>query len=78
MSRYFEAILTFDSPIVDHVGVQLAFISELFLQASASDNLEAHEEIASQFFVDHVARTTPFFDKVEGQATISFCKGLAI
>ena len=79
MSRYFEAIPTFDSPstIVDHVGVQLAFIAELFLQASASDNPEAHEEIASQFFVDHVAWTTPFFDKVEGQATTSFYKGLA-
>lgn len=79
MSRYFEAIPNFESPssIVDHVGVQLAFIAELFLQASLSENPDAYEEIASQFFVDHVAWTTPFFDKVQNQATTDFYKGLA-
>jgi len=70
---------TFDPPstIVDHIGVQLAFIAELFMQASTADNPDAYEEIASHFFVDHVAWTTPFFEKIEGQATTGFYKGLA-
>ncbi len=79
MNRYFEALPSFDPPstIVDHIGVQLAFIAELFLQASMADNPDAFEEIASHFFVDHVAWTTPFFEKIQAQATTDFYKGLA-
>ncbi len=79
MGRYFEVLPTFDPPtaIVDHIGVQLAFVAELIIQASAAEEREAYDDIATRFYADHFAWTGPFFEQVIQKAETKFYKGLA-
>ncbi len=79
MNKYIEALPSFrtNSKVLDHIGVQLGFMAELFVQASASDHPEAFEEIATCFVADHFEWTKPFLQQVEARAQTDFYKGLA-
>lgn len=79
MNKYFEALPSFPPPanVVDHIGVQLGYMAELFVQASAADNPEALEEIATHFIADHFAWTGPFLQQIESRAQTDFYQGLA-
>ena len=79
MKKYLDALPTFhtDEKVVDHIGVQLAFMAELFVQASTAEHPEAYEDIATGFIAEHIAWTEEFFERVEARAETDFYKGLA-
>lgn len=79
MKRYFETLPTFNTTasIPDHIGVQLAFMTELFIQASGADHPEAYEDIASRFAIEHIAWSKKLFDQVESKAQTDFYRTLA-
>lgn len=79
MRKYFETIPSFqtDEKVVDHIGVQLAFMAELFSQASTADHPETFENVAAHFVADHVAWSEEFFTRIEERAQTGFYKGLA-
>lgn len=79
MRKYFETVPSFhtDENVVDHLGVQLAFMAELFVQASTAEHPETFEDIAAHFIADHIAWTNSFFERIEARAETGFYKGLA-
>lgn len=79
MQRYLESLsgYTPQSNVLDHIGVQLGFMAELFIRASAAENADAYEELAASFCADHFAWPGHFFDQVEARAQTDFYRGLA-
>lgn len=76
MHQYFELLPGYDPPnmIVDHLGVQLDFVSKLLAKRGA---VEAAQEILGQFVHQHLTWTDPFLDSIRAQAQTDFYRGLA-
>ncbi len=75
MQRFFELIPGYqaESNLVDHIGVQLDFLSVILRQSDE----DGANEVARHFAKTHLQWTLSFFDKVEAQTNSGFYLGLA-
>ena len=63
--------------MLDHIGVQLQFMGELFERAAAAKDHELVEKFAEDFFQKHLKWTAPFLAAVAEKAETDFYAGLA-
>lgn len=63
--------------LLDHIGVQLQFMGELFERAAAAKDHDLVEKFAEDFFQKHLKWTAPFLAAVAEKADTDFYAGLS-
>ena len=76
MQSFFELLPGYQPPstLVDHIGVQLDFVSKLMLVDSETTELN---RVLRRFSASHFRWTDEFFDRIEKTTTSQFYLGLA-
>ena len=79
MSQYMKCVPGFEpsSNLLDHIGVQLQLMGELFQRAVDEQQRELVDDIANDFFEKHLSWPAPFFAAVAEKAQTEFYGGLA-
>lgn len=77
--RFYEDVAGYqvETPVPDHLGVQLGFMAHLFTLASEGKRGESYLEVATQFYEEHLDWTSEFLEAVEKKAATDFYRGLA-
>ena len=76
MSRFFELIPGYNPPsnLLDHIGVQLDFLSQLLARSEQPET----KDIIEHFGKTHLNWTGSFLNRVEQSTSSNFYRGLAV
>lgn len=79
MQRFVEYLPGFEpnGSMLDHIGVQMQFMGELFQRAADAEDSDLVENFAEDFFQKHLKWAGPFLAAVAEKAETEFYAGLA-